>query len=165
MGSRMSRSLVITGCLLVLSALSAFARVDATPQSAVGKWKLDVSRSSYQNMPAPKFEQLVIITDEPKAIKWNMNGAGSDGKSYMFSYDGPVDGKDHALMSGTGAGSVAYTRPAAGGLQWTMKDKAGAVTENASAHISPNGRTLTVKGTTQGPNGKGAFTSVFLRVE
>jgi hypothetical protein len=156
--------LTMVACLLVLTSISLFARVEVTGQSAVGMWRLDVGRSSYQNMPAPKFEQLVITTDEPKSTKWNIKQITPDGKSNILSYDGPVDSKFHPMMSSEAGATVAYTRTASG-MQWTVKDKNGAVVETATGKVAPDGKTLTIKGTSQGPNGKGEFTAVYSRVQ
>jgi hypothetical protein len=157
-------SFVTTGLwLLMLASLGAFARVQASSTSAVGTWRLDTAKSSYGNMPPPKFEQLVITADEPTALKWNLKGMSADGKTFIESYDGPIDGKDHRLVISTG-GTIAYTRVATG-VQWVIKGSDGAVLETASGQISPDGKTLTIQGTMQGSNGKVNFVSVYNRVQ
>lgn len=155
----------ISGVLLAVACCVVWATVAlaVSGKTAVGTWKLDLKKSSYQNMPAPKFEQLVILTDDQNSTKWSLKGIGADGKSYISSYDGPIDGKDHPMMSSESGSAVAYTRVASGGLQWTVKDKSGAVIETGSGELSPDGNTLTLKGTTRGPSGRSEFTSVFLR--
>lgn len=144
------------------ASLSAFARVQASSTSAVGTWRLDAAKSSYGNLPTPKFEQLVITIDEPSALKWNIKGIAADGKTFIESYDGPIDGKNHRLVTSTG-GTIAYTR-VGNGVQWVIKDGNGGVLENASGQISPDGKTLTIKGEMQGSNGKMNFVSVYNRV-
>jgi hypothetical protein len=150
--------------VLALAAVNAAARVEASAKSSVGTWKLDVSRSSFQNTSAPKFEQLVITADTPELLKWSLKGVEADGKSYFSSYDGPTDGKDHRLMSNEAASVIAYTRTA-NGLNWVIKDKNGAVIETAGGQLSPDGNTLILKGTTEGPKGKSSFVSVFTRAQ
>ena len=154
--------MAFTATLLLLMGVSAFAKMGDQTQSAVGTWKLDAKKSSYGNMPAPKFEQLVVMEDKPDSLKWNLKGATVDGKTYISSYDGPIDGKDHPLLSNEAASTVAYTRTASG-VQWVTKNKSGAVIETGSSQLSPDGHMLTLKGTAQGPNGKVNFTSVFGR--
>jgi len=149
-------------CLLGLAA----ATMKPASQSAVGTWKLDVQKSSFSNTLVPKFEQLVVTTDKSDALQWNLKGIGPDGKSYIASYDGPIDGKDHAMQDSQAAGStVAYTRVGNGGLQWVVRDKSGAVVETGNSQLSADGKTLTLKGTTQGASGKATFMSVFERVQ
>jgi hypothetical protein len=161
----MRKSLLAT--LITVSLLTVFAIVAtaATSRSAAGTWKLDVAKSSFRNMPAPKAEQLVVTTDEPTMLKWRLIGASPDGKTYTSSYDGPIDGKEHPLMSSEAGSMIAYARTADGGVKWTLKDKNGAVIETGSSRLSADGSTLTLRGTTQGASGKADFISVFARVE
>ena len=153
---------LITFLLLTMFAIVGSA---ATSRSAVGTWKLDIAKSSFRNMPAPKAERLMVTTDEPTMLKWRLIGASPDGKTYTSSYDGPVDGKEHPLMSSEAGSMVAYTRTSDGGVKWTMKGKNGEVVETGSSHLSADGGILTLRGTTQGPSGKSDFVSVFTRVE
>ena len=111
MGRKMFRTLMVALCLLALAAVNASA---ATSRSAVGTWKLDVSKSSYGNMPAPKFEKLVVTTDKPGAVKWILTGASADGKTYVSMYDGPIDGNDRPFGDSTAGNNIAYTRTASG---------------------------------------------------
>jgi len=161
--NRKIRAIVLLSMLLMLCALSVFAR--SSGKSAVGTWKLDTSKSSYSNLPAPKFEQLVITADEPKALKWTLNGASTDGKTFNSSYDGPIDSQYHPVVSSQGNDTVAYTRTPDGGVQWTVKDNSGTVIEAGSSQLSADGNTLTLKGTLSGPNGKGNFVSVFTKMQ
>ncbi len=160
------RSTMLLGvCLLLMVATAAFASEAGSNQSAVGTWKLDVQKSSYGNMPSPKFEQLVVITDEPNSLKWRLTGAEAGGKTFSSSYDGPIDGKDHPMMSSEGGGTLTYTRTPSGGVHWVTKDKTGAVIETGNGALSADGRTLTLKGTVKGPKGESNFVSVFDKVK
>lgn len=153
---------VMTGLCLLTAAVFATAAVPS--QSAVGTWKLDVEKSSFGNMPAPKFEQMVVSTDAPNAVKWNLKGVGADGKSYFSSYDGPVDSQPHSMMSSESGDSVAYTRSGTT-LNWIIRNKEGVVLEIGSGQLSPDGKTLTLRGTMQTPKGRAAFVSVFDRIQ
>jgi len=158
---RMFGALMVGLCLLALAAVDAGA---ATSRSAVGTWKLNVAKSSYGKMPAPKSEKLMVMTDKPDAVKWLLTGASADGKSYISSYDGPIDGSYHPLTSNPAGSTVAYTRTASG-VQWITKDKSGAVIETGSSQLSNAGDTLTITGTVLSPGGKQDFISVFQRVQ
>jgi hypothetical protein len=160
--SRKSYGILITGlCLLTLAVIAANA---ATSRTAQGTWKLDVTKSSYEKMPVPKYEKLVVTTDEPDAIKWLLTGAAADGKSYVLTYDGPVDGKARPYGNSQIGNTITYTR-SGGALQWTVKDKSGAVLETGTGQVSADGNTLTLKGTTQQASGKANYVSVFDRVQ
>ncbi len=147
--------------LLLLCAVSVLA--ESPGKSAVGNWKLDLSKSSYGKGPAPKFEKLNILTDTPTAVKWTLTGVTTDGKAFTVRYDGPVDGQFHALMSNEG-GMVAYKR-SGGNLSWTVKDKNGNIVESAYGQLSPDRDTLTLKGTLTSPQGSNDFVSVFTRMQ
>jgi hypothetical protein len=150
--------------LLMLIALNAFARTESAGKSAVGTWKLDLSRSTFSNTTAPKFEQLVVNTDDADHLKWNLKGVMPDGKSYIESYDGPIDGKDHKIVSINGSFTAAYTRSSTG-VQWVTKDANGNVVETGAGQVSPDGKTLVLKGTMTSPNGKVTFTAVYNRAQ
>jgi hypothetical protein len=153
---------VMTGlCLLMCTAAAAAA---ASSRSTVGTWNLDSAKSSYGKMPAPKFEQLVITTDQPNAVAWKLAGASTDGKTYISMYNGPIDGNYHPMTSSETGDTVAYTRTSSG-VEWTTKNKAGTVISTGINQLSPDGNTLTVKGMVQGPKGKENFVSVFERVK
>jgi hypothetical protein len=156
--------IVATLCLLTWASLGAFGWVEGSTHSAVGTWKLDPARSSAGNMPLPKFEQLVITTDDPNAMKWSVKVVSADGKSSIESYDGPTDGKDHPMMSSNGASTIAYNRTS-DGVQWVMKDRTGATIEAASGELSADGKTLTIKGELHVPKGTVNFVSVYNRVQ
>ncbi len=160
--SRRTFAILITGiCLLTITAVNAGAWADMSP---VGTWKLDVAKSSYGNMPAPKFELLAVTVHTPESLKWSLKGVGADGKSYISSYDGPTDGKFHPMMSSQGSNTIAYTRTVSG-MSWIVKDKNGSIIETGSGQLSPDGNTLTLSGAMQGPKGKSAFVSVFARAQ
>ncbi len=148
--------------LLLLCALTVLA--ESPGKSAVGNWRLDLSQSSYGKAPAPKFEKLNIITDAPTATKWMITGATADGKTFTVSYDGPIDGRFHPLISNDGA-TVAYQRVARGPLSWTVKDKDGNVIETAVGRLSPDGETLTLTGTRTSQRGSADFVAVYSRIQ
>ncbi len=156
----MKRSIaVVVVAFIVLLNVAA-----AAEKSAVGTWKLDLKKSSFGTLSVPKFEQLVITTDAPNELKWNIKGVGPDGKSYMTSYTGPIDGKDHPMMNSQGGGTVAYTRMAEG-MTWVVKSKEGAVIETAASQLSPDGKTLTIDGVSETPKGKVKFIAVYDRAQ
>ena len=150
--------------LAMLISSNAFANSLPVRNSAVGTWKLDLSKSRFGNMTAPKFEQMVITTDDVDYLKWNLKGVMPDGKTFVEFYDGPIDGKDHKIALINGSSVAAYSRTAAG-VQWITKDKNGSVIESGAGVLSPDGKTLTLKGTMTTPSGKGNFTAVYNRVQ
>lgn len=151
-------------CLLTLIPLIAFAGTTTAGKSAVGTWRLDLAKSAFSNTTAPKFEQLVVNTDDADQLKWNIKGIMPDGRSYIESYEGPIDGKDHKIMAINGGVTAAYTRNASG-VQWVTKDGSGTVVESGSAQLSADGNMLVLKGTMTGPKGKANFVAVYHRAQ
>ncbi|MGC2108358.1 MAG: hypothetical protein WA655_02505 [Candidatus Korobacteraceae bacterium] len=156
---RLKLAILLGVCFGVLVTIAASAAENSTGPSAVGKWRLDLAKSSFSNNP-PTFEQLVVFTDDVNAVKWMMTGSEGHGVTYTSSYDGPVDGKDHPMKSSESKTMIAYTRTG-GGLHWIAKNSDGAVIETATRSISPDGKTMTIKGTGKYPNGEIKFVSVF----
>jgi hypothetical protein len=156
--SDLVRTLVVCFGFVLMMATAALT----ADHSAVGTWKLNLQKSSFGSQPAPKFEQLVVATDAPDALKWNMKGVTSDGKSYMMSFDGPVDGDAHHMMSSMGEDNVAYTRTPSG-VNWVVKDKDGKIMERASSQLSADGNTLTIIGVSEDSTGKNKFLAIYNR--
>lgn len=149
-------------CLLTLLSTGAYA---ASSRSAVGSWKLDLTKSSFGKTTAPKMELLTVTVDEPKQLQWKLTGASADGKTYFSSYNGAIDGKEHAMVSSEQGSTIAYKRTASGEVSWVTKDKNGRVIETGTSQLSPDGSTLTLKGTVETSKGKDNFVSVFQRTQ
>ena len=149
-------------CLLSLLCAGAYA---ASRRSAVGNWKLDLTKSSFGKMTPPRVEVLVVTVDNPNELQWRLTGASTDGKTYFSSYNGAIDGKEHAMVSSEQFSTIAYTRIASGAVSWVAKDKNGKVVETGTSQLSPDGTTLTFKGTVEGSNGTDNFVSVFQRTQ
>ena len=151
-------------CVVSLAGMGFFSRAQAAAKSPMGTWKLNLQKSSFGSLAVPKFEQLVISSETVDSVQWNLKGIGPDGKSYISSYDGPIDGKDHPMHSSGGSTTVAYTRTVTG-VSWVVKSKDGTVVETASSQLSPDGNTLTITGTTHSVKGPAKFISVFNRTQ
>ena len=157
---RIGLLMLVAACL----AMAASAAEKNAGPSTVGTWKLDAAKSSFGSMPAPKAEMLVVANDSLDAIRWNMMSGSATGTTYFSSYDGPIDGQQHPMHGSAGSTMIAYTRSGPG-LEWVVKDKSGNVIETASRSLSPDGKIMTIKGTTKSANGDVAFVSVFDKVK
>jgi hypothetical protein len=156
---------MLVGATVVVSAGLMVWAAERSIQSAVGTWQLDVSKSSSgKMMPAPTFEQLVITTDDVDTYKWSLVGTEGHGVTFAKSYDGPVDGDDHPMTSSEGGSVIAYTRTPAGGLRWVVKDSGGTVIEQGARWLSPDGKTMTIKGKANFSGGA-AYISVFNKIK
>jgi hypothetical protein len=149
-------------CWLLVMAASAFAADANSSNSAVGNWILNPTKSHFQNMPAPKLERLRVLKDDEKDLSWTLSGFDVDGKAFHEFYEGPTDGSYHPIVGSANAANVAYTRNNSV-IKWVVKDKTGAIVETGSGSVSPDGRTLTLKGILKTPQGEASFTSVYDR--
>jgi hypothetical protein len=149
-------------CLLLVMAASTFAADANSGKSAVGSWMLNPTKSHFQNMPAPKMERLRVPKDDETGLKWSLTGADADGKGYHQEYDGPTDGSYHPIKGARNPITVAYIRTNSV-TSWVVKDETGAIIETGSGSVSPDGRTLTLKGTMKTAQGESQFTSVYDR--
>lgn len=142
--------MIIRRALLIgVFALTAFAA-----GRQIGTWKLNVAKSTYTGIPAPK---EVTLTFSPYGAGWKYEakGTSADGKptSITFSYS-----KDDVDMPMTG-----FPYAEALSLKGGDKDNAIALFKRASkivgtAHrtISEDGKTMTVNATITLPDGKKA---------
>lgn len=162
---RKIRFAILVGATIAIFAGMMVWAAERSIQSAVGTWQLDVTKSSSgKMMPAPSFEQLVITIDDGDSYKWSLIGTEGHGVTFSKSYDGPIDGQDHPMTSSEGGSVIAYTRTPPGGLRWVVKDSGGTVIERASRWVSPDGKTMTIKGTANFSGGA-AYISVFNKVK
>ena len=164
MQRRIAAVVCVGACLLLAMAASAFAADANSNNSAVGTWILNPTKSHFQNMPAPKMERLRVLKDDEKTLAWNLAGADAAGKAYHQEYDGPTDGSYRPITGGENATTVAYTRVNSV-TNWIVKDKTGAIIETGSGSLSPDGRTLTLRGSLKPPQGDANFTSVYDKVK
>ncbi len=144
---------------LVLLALFVLT-VAATPLLAednpfLGTWKLNVEKSKYVGVPAPK-SQTRTITTQGNGVKYSFEGVSANGTPYAFSFVSYYD-KTNAAITGTGtpAGADAInlkrTNPyKIEGTLWKGGKEVGKVT----AEVSKDGKVATVKGKGKTVDGK-----------
>jgi hypothetical protein len=149
----MKRSLFLV-CALVLSALAA-GPLAAQDNPFVGTWKLNLAKSKYVGMPAPK-DQTRTVTLNGKTATYSFTGTAADGSAVKYSFDTNYDGKDSAItgvgMPG-GADSIALSPITSRHTSAVLK-KGGKEVAKAEAMVSKDGKvtTVTTKGT--GADGK-----------
>lgn len=124
----------------------------------VGTWTLNLARSKYVNVPAPKSETRVVEA-QGTSVKYSFEGVAGDGSRIAYSFTTNYDGKD-SKISGVGfpngADTIAGTRVNANTVTSSSK-KAGVVVQTTRSVVSADGMvtTLTAKGT----NAKGEPTT------
>jgi hypothetical protein len=100
-----TRTTILVCNIVLLAALIVIAQ---SQHSAVGTWKLNVQKSDFGSVPAPKSMTIVVTEDSKNKVAWKANGVGPDGKKINESYSGSVDGNANPVKgSPTGEQTVA----------------------------------------------------------
>ena len=116
----------------------------------MGTWKLNVEKSKYTGMPAPK-SLTRTVEAEGDNVKYSFEGTGPDGSSLAYGFTVKYDGKD-APITGSGAplgaDHIAIKRVDSHTFSATLK-KGDKVVATSRSVVSHDGKmtTLTSKGT------------------
>jgi hypothetical protein len=134
--------------LVLLVAATVFAQ---SKDPGMGKWKLNVKKSTYEPGPVPKSEIRVYEVWEKDGVKATITTVGDDDKSATRSYMAHYDGKDSTYFGTPDYDTVALKRVDPNTIEATQK-KRGKVVATTRTVISADGKTRTV--TTVGVNAK-----------
>lgn len=143
----------------ILAGAAVFAmlvpgQLPAQSDRAVGVWKLNLAKSTYSGIPAPK-AMTTTIEAQGAGIKVSNDGVAADGSKATYAYTATYDGKE-SQITGTGAPNGADTislkKTGDSTLDATLK-KAGKVVLNGKSAISKDGKTRTL--TSTGTNASG----------
>ena len=130
----------------------------AQSNSALGTWKLNLAKSKFVNVQAPKSETRTIEA-QGNGAKYSFDGVAADGSHFAWSFTTNYDGKESAI-SGVGApnggDTEALTRVDANTTKATTK-KGGKVVQTTTAVVSSDGKVTTL--TSKGINAQGQPTS------
>ena len=86
-------------CVLALAAVAA-GSLPAQSNPFVGTWKLNLSKSKFDGMPAPRSLTRTVVAEGAGAA-YTFSGVDADGKPIEYSFTSNYDGKDSAV---TGSG-------------------------------------------------------------
>jgi len=125
-----------------------------------GTWKLNVAKSKYIGMPAPK-EQTVTYTTEGSGWKYDAKGISADGQPVNASFVYVKDGVD-AAMTGFPYGDAIVLQGGNTNTSTATFKRQGKVAGNAKRVISADGKTMTITGAVTNADGKkGTYTAVY----
>jgi hypothetical protein len=148
--------------LMIVSVVNMFL-LAVVPLSAqgnpfVGTWKLNLAKSKFVNVPAPKSEtRTVAAQGDGASVKYE--GVAADGSRIAFGYTTNYDGKESKISgvgAPNGADTIVVTRVDANTTTAIAK-KAGKVVLTPRVVVSPDGKFLT--NTQDGINQQGQPTS------
>lgn len=143
--------------LLAILGLSAVASGPLMAQANpfVGTWKLNVAKSKYEGVSAPKSQTREVVAAGAGA-KYTFRGVGADGSAVEYGFTTNFDGKD-AAVTGTGmpggADTIAIKRVSTHKTAGTLK-KGGKEIGHAESEVSKDGKVTTVKSKVKGADGK-----------
>ena len=143
-----TRGSAVVGFVVVAwLAFPLVLRAQADP--LIGRWKLDVARSTYQPGPPPMSELRVYeaFGGIGKGIKGTFNRVDAVGRKVTITFSAMYDGKDYKY-SGPDADTISLTHPDPNTLDAILK-RNGHVVQRTHSVVSPDGRsrTQTVMGT------------------
>jgi hypothetical protein len=131
--------------------LAAVASAPAFAQSnpALGAWKLNVEKSKFTGMTAPK-ELTRTLEADGDSVKYAFTGTAADGSSLSYGFTLKYDGKDYPVTGSAPGGfdMISIKRINANSHEVTQK-RAGKVSGTGKVTVSKDGKVTTValKGT------------------
>src|SRR6202790_5729700 len=129
--------------ILVLAAMAS-AQVIAQASPVFGTWKLNVAKSKYTGVPAPK-EMTRTVEADGDSVKYTYAGTAADGSPISYGFTVKYDGKDYP-MTGSAPGGIdmiAIKRVNANTYEATQK-KGGKVAANTKVEVSKDGKVTTI---------------------
>jgi hypothetical protein len=132
---------------IVVLAAMASTQIFAQTNPLFGTWKLNLAKSKYTGIPAPK-EMTRTVEADADSVKYTNTGVAADGGPISFSFTVKYDGKDYPITGNApyGADMIAIKHISAHQYQATLK-KGGKVVSTTKAEVSKDGKvtTLTAK--------------------
>lgn len=127
----------------------------------LGTWKLNIAKSNFGSLPAPK-SQTRTIAMQGNGVKYSFEGIGTDGTPFAYSFVTYYDGTE-AAVTGTGtpggADSITLRRVNAHKTEGTLH-KGGKDIGKVTAEVSKDGKVATVKLKGKAADGKEYGTDV-----
>ena len=148
--------------VIVFGALSTGPTLRAQGDPLIGHWMLNVAKSKYQSVPAPKSEMRVYeaFGGTGKGIKATFDRVDAAGKKVTITFSAMYDGKEYKY-NGPDADAIVLTRPNPNTLDASLKQN-GKVVQTTHSVISADGKTRTQMATgTDAEGHKFTITAVF----
>jgi hypothetical protein len=134
--------------VVVLAAVAA-APIFAQDNPALGTWKLNVAKSKFTGVAAPK-ELTRTLEADGDSVKYTYSGTTTDGSSISYSFTVKYDGKDYPVTGAAPGGfdMISIKRVTPYTFEATQK-RGGNAAGSGKVTVSKDGKTTTVvlKGT------------------
>jgi len=139
----------VIDCIAILLLANVAAALGQKPprKSLVGTWKLNLTKSAWGKIPAPKEATLVVTQDDDTGLKWTAVGVSANGEQFSYSFEGAVDGKDYPMQSPNKEAVIGFTRAYSriGGTLHAVDKKNGEVIQTNTTAVSNDGQTITIQ--------------------
>jgi hypothetical protein len=148
---RASASLFIA--FVISLAASAANGQAAKPANLTGTWKLNIEKSDFGNGPKATKQSIFTIAHAEPALKFTVEGYGSDGSRIDMSFDGAIDQKPYPFKWNGRQAQLTITRIDAETTEGVLKMALGPremELEKYTLTVSKDGKTLTRKATSMG---------------
>jgi hypothetical protein len=147
----MSKIVIAVLACMPLIAASASAK---QKHSAVGTWKMEISKSDLGSDPKPKSVTIMVFKDSPELVSWRVRVVDDKGKPSSYSWKGPADGSMHPVMqNGKEIGKQSAKKDDQGALLRHGEDPDGS-SFDARSMLSDDGNAMTDEITSKAKDGK-----------
>jgi hypothetical protein len=132
---------------VVLLVAMATTQLFAKDNPLFGTWKLNLAKSKYTGIPAPK-ELTRSVAADGDAVKYVNSGTAADGSSISFTFTVKYDGMDYPITGKApyDADMIAIKRVNDYTYEAVLK-KGGQVVGTTKVMVSKDGKVTTLTGT------------------
>jgi hypothetical protein len=133
---------------LIIVALSIITSLRTTPVKAEvlnlsGRWKLNIEKSDYGNMPKPDRGFTATIEHSEPDLKWSYTSTDDSGNENTFyEFTTAIDGKQRPYKEGPIIQTQAYTRISPSVIEYVAKSTEGETTGTGTWTISEDRKIL-----------------------
>ena len=141
----------LTGTVAATLILVSVASSADTQSPFVGKWVVDIARSTFEPAQPPKSNTVTVTEVSGGGLHTVVEIVEADGSNTHMEYTIPLGGTKATPVSGTEyADSISATYPSARTIKYSLS-KSGAVIETGTLTVSKSGSTMqgTLSGTYQ----------------
>jgi len=156
---RTTRCKQVASLLAVLAVITSPLVAATSDNPRIGKWKMNVAKSIFNDGPAPRSEVQVCEPVDARTIRLNITRVDAQGHESRREYTAHYDGKDYPFP-GSPWDTIALKRLDRFRSEAVFK-KQNVVVLRSTITVSKHGRVLTLRATT--PDGRVAHIEVFDR--
>lgn len=137
-------------------------RAAARTPNFTGTWALNIEKSSWGKKAKPQSVIVNVEQSQPE-LKYSGTATDTNGNQTTFDLDAAIDAHEHAVKTSYGPGKITLKRINAYTVTSDFHSDDGKFTETATTAVSRDGRTLTRRMHTKGPDGDVSWTEVYNR--